>query len=360
MLPFLNSSPPSPSASSSLAPAARPAHHSRTRSAPALTLDLSSISTSFRSPNHAYASNTLLLTGLDKLRLFQPDTLDAIKDFLQELAPLNSFSPLPSFRRIVVSFKEVGDAVKARTYIEIKGLRTVPKDASTNETTVNSAMVRESNAVFPRVYFGETTPLVEEGELSKKKNLLELPPAAKLFFISPPPSPPAGWQMRNEDPPNKEVHASDLEVALNKLNGTPSEQQQQHQQQQQQQKIIDKDFPDADDYELTYTPASISPTSPTFDDAGANKSSSPSSSIAPTKYSQHFRNRSMSATIIYNPEDHGNSASDLPAVMVEDTTTSDPPAIQVQGETETSPVEKGDGVPELKNVKTPRPPLELM
>ncbi|KAI5307081.1 hypothetical protein KEM56_004802 [Ascosphaera pollenicola] len=269
---------------------------------------------------------------------------------------LNSFSPLPSFRRIVVSFKEVGDAVKVRTYLEIKGLRTTRNDGNASSNTVaasatNSTMVREADAVFPRVYFGETTPLIEEGELAGKKNHLELPPAAKLFFISPPPSPPAGWQVKNEDPPNKEVIASDLEVALRKLGGTPPEQQPH---------FHGEGYPNGDDYELTYTPASITPTSPTFDDAGTSNSKSSSMLMSTTKCSQHFRNRSMSATIIYNPEDHGSSATDLPAVMVEDTTAAEPPAIELQGETKTSPVEKDPGVPEMKNVKTSRPPVELM
>ncbi|KAI5282092.1 hypothetical protein KEM54_002994 [Ascosphaera aggregata] len=343
-MPFLNSTPPSPSLPTLHPSTKRIAHHARVRSAPSLSLDLSSITSSFRFPKDSYASNTLLLTGLEDLRHFQPATLDAIKNFLQELAPLNSFSPLPSFRRIVVSFREVGDAVKVRTYLEIKGLRTTSQLSGAPERTIlvksedgngyRSMMVREANAIFPRIYFGETTPLIEDEESSKKKNFLGLPPAAKLFFISPPPSPPAGWQMRNEDPPNKEVHATDLEVALKKLGGTPLP------------SASEKDqYSEGDDYELARTPVSISPTPPILD----------------SKPSQHFRNRSMSATIIYNPEDHGSGASDLPAVMVEDTTAgSKPPKIEVQGGTETSPVEKSDGVPELRNVKTPRPPVELM
>ena len=40
-----------------------------------------------------------------------------------------------------------------------------------------------------------------------------------MFFISPPPSPPAGWEMRDEEPPNKSVHAEDLAKALNGLEG---------------------------------------------------------------------------------------------------------------------------------------------
>lgn len=63
-----------------------------------------------------------------------------------------------------------------------------------------------------RVYFGKHTPL----DMTQDKHLA-LPDAGKLFFISPPPSPPCGWEMRLEDAPNKQVHADDLAGALAKL-----------------------------------------------------------------------------------------------------------------------------------------------
>jgi hypothetical protein len=46
---------------------------------------------------------------------------------------------------------------------------------------------------------------------------LALPDAGKLFFISPPPSPPHGWELKLEDAPNKMVHAEDLADALARL-----------------------------------------------------------------------------------------------------------------------------------------------
>lgn len=62
-----------------------------------------------------------------------------------------------------------------------------------------------------RVYFGKNTPteFVDQH--------LQAPKSQKMFFISPPPSPPFGWEMRNEGPPKKEVHASDLAAELAKL-----------------------------------------------------------------------------------------------------------------------------------------------
>lgn len=112
-----------------------------------------------------------------------------------------------------------------------------------------------------KVYFGQPTSIETRDEH------LPLPDAGKLFFISPPPSPPHGWEMKLEDAPNKQVHAEDLAEALAKLHHRPQ----------------------------TDLPAS--PMSDSADSVG--------------------RGRSGSSTTIYKPEDHGNSPN-LPAVTVED------------------------------------------
>jgi hypothetical protein len=67
-----------------------------------------------------------------------------------------------------------------------------------------------------KVYFGQPTPIEARDEH------LALPDAGKLFFISPPPSPPHGWEMRLEDAPNTLVHAEDLAEALAKLHHRPN------------------------------------------------------------------------------------------------------------------------------------------
>jgi hypothetical protein len=135
-----------------------------------------------------------------------------------------------------------------------------------------------------KVYFGQHTNIEQRDEH------LSLPDAGKLFFISPPPSPPLGWEMKLEDAPNKQVHAEDLAEALAKLHHRPR----------------------------TDLPAS--PMSDGEEIIG--------------------RKRSGTQTMLYNPGDHGDSPL-LPAVMVEDMTNesdeSDPKPIMAH--TSRPPVE---------------------
>lgn len=121
-----------------------------------------------------------------------------------------------------------------------------------------------------KVYFGQPT------SIEIKDEHLNLPDAGKLFFISPPPSPPHGWEVKLEDAPNKLVHAEDLAEALAKLHAKPN----------------------------TDLPAS------------------------PLSEGENGRARSGSTTI-YNPSEHGLSPN-LPAISVEDMT----------GENDVSPIEQ--------------------
>lgn len=123
-----------------------------------------------------------------------------------------------------------------------------------------------------RVYFGEQTPVQVVDQH------LHAPQSQKMFFISPPPSPPFGWEMRNEGPPNKEVHADDLAAALAKLHAKPG------------------------------------PRGDLVGEGGADGSQERRESVG-----DDGRTRSGSRSIVYHPEDHGDSPH-LPAVMVEDTT----------------------------------------
>lgn len=159
--------------------------------------------------------------------------------------------------------------------------------------------------------------------MSDKERHLQAPQASKQFFISPPPSPPAGWTSREEDPPNKDVHANDLATALGRL-GKHDEQHDEtavEQAQVQQQKEEDvKSKPE------------------------------PQPKRKPTiRTDVQNRSRSDSRTIVYHPEEQGHSPL-LPTVAVEDTTGSP---------VEASPVdEEGSGGPILAH--TARPPVELM
>ncbi|KAL2794683.1 Calcipressin-domain-containing protein [Aspergillus keveii] len=264
-----------------------------------LSLDLSNLP-ALSQP--APPTNTLLITDLNDLTLFQPPSLTNIRAQLESVAPLNSFSPLPSFRRIVCSFHNEQDAIRARQLFDGASLLNRP--------------------VRAKIYFGEPTPLLDSDEHGVKHKLLEAPQFDKLFFISPPPSPPHGWVLRNEDPPNKEVHASDLAQALAQLKTEQS--------------------------------ASTAAFSNIY--ATGNQQSDPDTpmSISSDKRTGSWplsQQRSRSSTLIYNPEEHGSSPN-LPAVMVEDT-TADPDDMDV----EMSPIDMS-----VKQMppKTARPPVELM
>jgi len=237
------------------------------RQSPNLSIDLSDLPP-FVTPSPP--TNTLLITNLQSLEIFQAANLDSIQRAINEHAAIHSFSPLKSFRRVIVSFYSAEDAINIRKVLD-------------GETVLGNRV---------RVFFGQETKINPEDQH------LHLPKSDKLFFISPPPSPPMGWTMRDEEPPNKEVHAEDLATALSKLHARPG--------------------PDAamNDY-------------------------------APeTQRSNLSRPRSGTGTLLFDPQDHGHSP-DLPAISVEDTT--DSPG-------DMSPM---DGV-EKKFQHTSRPPVELM
>lgn len=109
-----------------------------------------------------------------------------------------------------------------------------------------------------------------------------------MFFISPPPSPPHGWVSRDEGPPNKEVWADDLAKALEGVRDVKGERER----------------------------------------------------VEP----KEERRRSGSRSVVYDPQDHGDSPA-LPAVMVEDTTEVEEPEEMAGGRI---------------MAHTARPPVELM
>jgi len=220
-------------------------------------------------------SNTLLITNLQAPEIFTASNLDSIQKAINEHAPIHVFSPLKSMRRIICSFYTIDDATNIRKVLD-------------GESVLGSRV---------RVYFGAETKVNPEDQH------LQAPKSTKQFFISPPPSPPMGWEMRNEEPPNKDVHAEDLAAALSKLEARPA----------------------ADD---------------------ALKQDAYGNMEVQNKLSVNTRPRSGTGTVVYDPQDHGHSP-DLPAIAVEDTSASPGDLSPMEG------VEK-------KFPHTARPPVELM
>ena len=181
-----------------------------------------------------------------------------------------------------------------------------------------------SGTSIAKCYFGEPTPIAAETKY------LERPDAGRLFFISPPPSPPVGWEMRAEDPPNKHVHAEDLASKLSKLTGRLAD--------------ADSSPPSSspvDDSRLQYTADELA----TRLKAAPQQTQTPRSPVVGAGGSPK-KVRSRSSTLIYDPKVHGDSPA-LPAVMLETEDDSD--------------VELDDQPPPKKILAhTSRPPLELM
>ena len=245
------------------------------RKSVSLTLDLSNLPPLVQPTP---PSNTLLFTGLQSLDIFRPDNLQTIRDLVAQTAPIHAWAPLKSFRRIVVSFFDEESAIRVRSVWD------------------GEAIMGERC----RVYFGQPTPI------DAKDTHLALPDAGKLFFISPPPSPPHGWEMRLEDAPNKMVHADDLADALAKLRHQGA------------------------------ATGIASPVSPADSKADGGLGS---------------RQRSRSSTLIFQPHLDDRNSAGLPSVTVDDMT--DEPE-------EYSPVDLPSASSKPIMAHTSRPPVELM
>jgi hypothetical protein len=76
-----------------------------------------------------------------------------------------------------------------------------------------------SPEVVLRVFRADRNPIVPQGTwgVVPQTNYLKPPAVEKNFLISPPGSPPVGWEQIREDPPNSTPLADDLMAALHKL-----------------------------------------------------------------------------------------------------------------------------------------------
>ncbi|KAK3074745.1 hypothetical protein LTR53_002547 [Teratosphaeriaceae sp. CCFEE 6253] len=236
-------------------------------------------------------SNCLLITHLDAPEIFAAANLDSIRAALHTHAPLHTFAPLKSMRRIICTFFTVADAIAVRQVLD-------------GETVLGSRV---------RVYFGTAVKI----DVAEEERWLQAPKSSKMFFISPPPSPPMGWEMRDEGPPNKEVHAEDLAVALSQLHARPSADDALRQREDDRDQAMQVE--------------------------GSGRSYPPRLQTRP---------RSGTGTVVYDPQEHGHSPL-LPAIAVEDTSEG-----EAEGEVD-GDVDGMEGV-ERKMVHTARPPVELM
>ncbi|KAL1746508.1 Calcipressin-domain-containing protein [Schizophyllum fasciatum] len=136
------------------------------------------------------STNTLAVTRLPA-SFFDPLILDILRDHFAQYGPINQWAPLSGFGRILVVYESDAAAEAAR---EACGTIVVePTDARSPERIVlrRAAVLRERQLQPPR--------------------------PERNFLISPPGSPPVGWEPAAEEPPNAAPLAEDLIHALRAL-----------------------------------------------------------------------------------------------------------------------------------------------
>ncbi|KAK9477357.1 Calcipressin-domain-containing protein [Lipomyces japonicus] len=165
-----------------------------------------------RMPDMSVMSNTLIFTGLHSTEDFDPEPLGKLYAEVEAVSnhKLVHWGPLRSFGRIVVVFATVEQACKVKIHFD-------------------GMVFHQNRESRLRVYFGVST---EVGELldAQARPHLELPDRGKMFLISPPPSPPVGWESGIEAPPNDDtgVGAHMLANALQRLNTSVESEHEDH------------------------------------------------------------------------------------------------------------------------------------
>lgn len=86
-----------------------------------------------------------------------------------------------------------------------------------SDPIILSATKERSEDFILRVYRADPNPLVSDNQDLPSHYYLKPPAVEKNFLISPPGSPPVGWEHIKEDPPNMTPLADDLIEALKKL-----------------------------------------------------------------------------------------------------------------------------------------------
>jgi len=155
------------------------------------------------SADDAERTNTLIITQLPR-EFFEPSILQALRHHFESYGDIHAWAPLKSFARIILVYYDVDDAEHAK---------------QTCDRLVVGA-TEYSPGLMLRVYRADPTPIRTGSHIGKNgmdEHYLCPPVQERNFLISPPGSPPVGWEQIQEDPPNATPLADDLIAALRKL-----------------------------------------------------------------------------------------------------------------------------------------------
>ncbi|KAF8968268.1 Calcipressin-domain-containing protein [Flammula alnicola] len=154
------------------------------------------------SPPPSQPTNTLAVTSLPK-SFFEPLILSMLREHFASFGDINQWVPLQGFGRIIIVYEFEHHAEDAKQKCD-------PIIVDSHD---------DDSRIILRVYRADPNPLITRGEHSwiPHTSYLKPPPIEKNFLISPPGSPPVGWEQIKEDPPNVAPLAEDLIQALRKL-----------------------------------------------------------------------------------------------------------------------------------------------
>lgn len=154
-------------------------------------------------------TNTLIVPSLAP-SFFDPLVLQALRDLFGSYGQLHSWAPLRGLGRIILVYWDERHAEDAK--LGTDGLHL----GSDSHGYVAFAGMTHTDLGRPsfvlRVFRGTPTPTQ-----ASEPSTLAVPALEKNFLISPPGSPPVGWEPVVEDPPNKDALAADLMEALRRL-----------------------------------------------------------------------------------------------------------------------------------------------
>ncbi|KZS98719.1 Calcipressin, partial [Sistotremastrum niveocremeum HHB9708] len=153
------------------------------------------ISTPSSTTSEAPPTNTLVLTSLPPI-FFHEQVQDALRAQFETFGAIHTWAPLSGLGRVIVVYYQDSSAEEAKSLDELP---------IASESTLHTTL---------RVFRALPTPL---HTLSSEASHLAPPALEKNFLISPPGSPPVGWEPIREDPPNSTPLAADLVAALERL-----------------------------------------------------------------------------------------------------------------------------------------------
>ncbi|KAJ2987219.1 hypothetical protein NUW54_g9491 [Trametes sanguinea] len=130
------------------------------------------------SPTSPQRSNTMVIAHLPE-SFFEPEIQDALRSHFQSYGPLHTWAPIRGLKRVFIVFYSAEDAETAKE----------SNDGLILGDTLDDAA---------RLSHGHPTP-IETSETMEHNHYLRPPVNEKNFLISPPGSPPVGWEQIRED-----------------------------------------------------------------------------------------------------------------------------------------------------------------